>query len=103
MKIRRLKTLRICIAMIFFVPTAFLFLDIWEIGAKTFSDHLLFFQFVPSALKFLNQPAVGAAGFIVVLITAFVFGRVYCSAICPLGIFQDLISRFFFKQRKEPG
>lgn len=103
MKIRRLKTLRICIAMVFFVPTAFLFLDIWEIGAKTFSDHLLFFQFVPSALNFLNQPAVGAAGFIVVLITAFVFGRVYCSAICPLGIFQDLISRFFSNREKSRG
>lgn len=103
MKLRLLKPLRVCIAMAFFLSMAFLFLDIWETGAKTFSDKLLFLQFVPSAVKFLNQPAVGAAGFIVVMMITLMFGRVYCSAICPLGIFQDLISRFFSSRAKARG
>lgn len=103
MKLRLFKPLRVCIAMAFFLPTALLFLDVWETGARLLADKLLFLQFVPSALKFLNHPAAVAAGFIVVLITALMFGRVYCSAICPLGIFQDLISRLFSNRVKTQG
>ena len=39
-------------------------------------------------------PALLAANFVVVLgilISAVLFGRVYCSMLCPLGIFQDMI------------
>ena len=109
MKLSLLKPLRVCIAMAFFLPTAFLFLDLWETGARALSEELLFFQFVPSALKFLNHPAAGAAGFIFVLIITLMLGRVYCSAICPLGIFQDLVSRLFSNRpknrskKKRPG
>ncbi len=103
MNLRLLKPLRVCIAMAFFLPTALLFLDIWETGARAIADKLLFLQFVPSALKFLNHPAAGAAGFIVVLMITLMFGRVYCSAICPLGIFQDLITRLFSNRAKVRG
>nr|WP_319395032.1 4Fe-4S dicluster domain-containing protein [uncultured Desulfobacter sp.] len=98
-----LKPLRVCIAAAFFLLTAFLFLDIWETWVKTLSDQLLFLQFVPSFVKFIDHPAAAAAGFIVVLITALIFGRVYCSAVCPLGIFQDLVSRIFGGSAKALG
>ena len=29
-----------------------------------------------------------------------VFGRIYCSVICPLGIFQDVLARFRRKKNK---
>ncbi len=41
-------------------------------------------------------PAVLALHFVVVaflLVLTFVFGRIYCSIICPLGIFQDIFIR----------
>ncbi len=95
-----LKPLRVCVAAAFFIATALIFLDIWETGINTVADNLLFLQFVPSAVKFMNHPAVGAIGFIVVIMITLLLGRVYCSAICPLGIFQDLISRVFSNRAK---
>jgi ferredoxin len=47
-------------------------------------------QFAPSILRF----AAGGAGFlglgfVFVAIFTLLFGRVYCAALCPLGVFQD--------------
>ena len=41
--------------------------------------------------------SVSAAGFIIILIFTLLFGRVYCSWLCPLGILQDV---FTFISRK---
>ncbi len=60
----------------------------------------MYLQFVPSLLKFLNAAAIGATGFIVVLILTVLFGRVYCSTICPLGTLQDVIGFLRRKNRK---
>ena len=46
---------------------------------------LPFFQFVPAML---SLSAILVCGF---LLSALVFGRVYCSFWCPLGIVQDLV------------
>lgn len=102
MNSRYLKQLRVCLAVAFFIPTAFLFFDIWETGLRNLSDKLLFLQFVPSLLAFAHSLSAGATGFLIVLLLTFFFGRVYCSVICPMGIFQDLISRFFSRKAK-PG
>ena len=48
-------------------------------------------------------PAVLAANFAVIaaiLVVTILFGRVYCSVICPLGIFQDGVSRLSGKRQK---
>jgi len=57
------------------------------------ADRILFLQFVPSIIRFLTIPALVTAGFIAILVLTALFGRVYCSAICPLGVFQDVFSR----------
>ena len=66
------------------------------------TPYLLYFQFVPSAIKFFNQFSLLATGFIIVLIVTLLFGRVYCSSVCPLGTLQDIISRLalFFNKKK---
>lgn len=52
---------------------------------------------VPSALLALN------AGVIVCLILlTLVAGRVYCSVICPLGVFQDVVARLGRGRKKMP-
>jgi polyferredoxin len=56
-------------------------------------------QFIPSLVKFTIT--FTATGFIIVIILAVLVGRVYCSAICPLGILQDIISRLGRKFRKQ--
>lgn len=103
MKLRYLKPLRVCIALAFFLPIAFLFLDFRDTGVRSLAGELLYLQFVPSLLKFLRQMAMGATGFIAVLVLTLVFGRIYCSTICPLGTLQDLISRLFSAKRLSRG
>ena len=100
MRLDRLKTLRMGVSAVFFALIAFLFLDFWYFGAQSMAEELLYLQFVPSLLKFMKTAAFGATGFIVVLILTFLFGRVYCSTICPLGTLQDAIGALFRKKRK---
>ncbi|MEZ5601746.1 MAG: 4Fe-4S binding protein [Candidatus Competibacteraceae bacterium] len=42
----------------------------------------------------------GAAGFLAVLALTLLFGRVYCSTICPLGTLQDIVIRVADRLRK---
>ena len=76
-----LRKIRIALAAFFFIGITLLFVGIghnwWGWMAKL--------QFLPSALA-LNLVVVA-----VILLANFLFGRVYCSTICPMGVFQDVI------------
>ncbi|MBN2813508.1 MAG: 4Fe-4S binding protein, partial [Bacteroidales bacterium] len=89
MKQKHLKIIRVVFSVILLYAIASLFVDFREVIPTVWADRLLFLQFVPSVIKFITLPAVISAGFIVVLLLTALFGRVYCSWICPLGIFQD--------------
>jgi len=103
MMISRLKRLRVILAVIFFIPILFIFLDF----RKTIPDNafsiVTFLQFLPSFLKFISVLSFSAIGFFIVIVFTVLFGRVYCSTICPLGIFQDIITRIAnrFKKKKQ--
>jgi len=102
MNLGKLKRIRVYVTLFFFIVTLILFLDIIHILPANITPYLLYFQFVPSSIKFFNQFSLLATGFIVVLNITFLFGRVYCSSICPLGTLQDIISRlalFLNKQK----
>lgn len=92
MKQQYLKGFRVVISIIFFVLIAALFVDFRELIPTIWAGKILFLQFVPSLIRFITLPALIAAGFIVVLVLTALFGRVYCSAICPLGTLQDIFS-----------
>lgn len=105
-----LKKGRVILALIFFVFTLALFVDIYEhIDEATYAK-ILWLQFVPSLLHFTQTLSLLAAGgFLVVLLLTWLTGRLYCSTICPLGILQDAINyvarkfsrkRVFFKYKK---
>lgn len=51
-------------------------------------------QFLPSLL------ALNVAVVVVLLLITLLVGRVYCSVVCPLGVFQDIISWFGKKRKK---
>lgn len=53
-------------------------------------------QFVPALLAFNILIIAG------LLLLTGLFGRVYCSAICPLGVFQDLVARVGRRGKKLP-
>ncbi len=100
MGLHRLKSFRVGVSVLFFALIALLFLDFRNTVAPSVSGGLLYLQFVPSLLKFVNEAALGAAGFIVIVILTVLFGRVYCSTVCPLGTLQDAIGFVARKKRK---
>lgn len=103
MKTHLLKKIRVIISLLFFISVTFLFIDIKNVVVEESATTILYLQFVPSFTKFLFLAAFSATGFIVVMILTFLFGRVYCSSICPLGTLQDIISYFSkkFKKKKD--
>lgn len=80
-----LRKIRLILAMLSFSLITMLFLDFTGTFHHWFG-WLAKVQFVPALLA-LN------AGVIVFLIAlTLLFGRVYCSVICPLGVLQDIVS-----------
>ncbi len=78
--------------MLFFFALLFLFLGIQVQPFSTLADILLRLQFLPSLLRFFAIFfSITALGFILVMILSLLFGRIYCSGICPLGTFQDIV------------
>ncbi|HEY9114333.1 MAG TPA: 4Fe-4S binding protein, partial [Bacteroidales bacterium] len=96
-----LKKIRVAISLFFFLAITFLFIDFGNSLSPATINSVLYFQFVPSIIKFLNLFSFAAAGFIFVLLLTFLFGRVYCSTFCPLGTLQDIVSFFSRKFRKK--
>ena len=88
-----LRKLRIIIATIFFSLITLLFLDFTGTLHGWFG-WLTKIQFLPAVMA-LN---LGVVVFLIAL--TLIFGRVYCSTICPLGVMQDLISWFAGKRKK---
>ncbi len=85
---RPLKILRVIISIILFSLITFLFLDFAGLLPKQF-HFLAHLQFIPS-LIFITG-ALSALFFIILVILTLFFGRIYCSTLCPMGIYQDII------------
>ncbi|MGK9477660.1 4Fe-4S dicluster domain-containing protein [Melioribacter sp. OK-6-Me] len=95
-----LKKIRVVLALVFFIPVTYILIDFTNSVSTSLIDKILFFQFVPSLLKSLILFSFTTAGFILVLLLTTLFGRIYCSTICPLGIFQDVINYIVKKIKK---
>ena len=93
MRSRLLKYSRVAVSLLFLVATGFLFVDFAGTLSSSLINGITWIQFVPSLLKFLNLLGILTLGFLVVLVATLLFGRVYCSTVCPLGILQDVVSR----------
>ncbi len=103
MKLSVLKKIRVGIALVFFLLLALFFLDFRHLVPEKLISGTLYFQFAPSLMKFLVTASLATAGFLVILLLTVLFGRVYCSTICPLGILQDVITRIAnrFRSKKK--
>jgi polyferredoxin len=84
---------RIALSLIFFALYLFIMLDLSGTFPVSLIQGVLYFQFAPSLLHFFSLLCFSGIGFIIVLILTFVFGRVYCSSLCPLGVLQDFTAR----------
>ena len=100
MNFRRLKYFRVIISLFFLVTATLIFIDIRHEFSEGFISSFLYLQFVPSAVRIFQVTALSATGFLLIILLTALFGRVYCSTICPLGILQDVISWISIKFRK---
>ncbi|MBO7112049.1 MAG: 4Fe-4S binding protein [Bacteroidaceae bacterium] len=76
-----LKKIRVILAALFLIGITLLFIGI----GHNWLGWMAKLQFLPSLLALNFAVIIG-----IVLITL-LFGRIYCSVICPMGIFQDLV------------
>ncbi len=93
------KPFRIIVSIMTLLAVAFIFLDFRQNLTSPWYQAITYLQFVPSVTKFLTMAGLISAGFIIVILITLIFGRVYCSMVCPLGIIQDVISFFSKKFR----
>jgi len=93
-----LKRTRVALSALFLVLITLSFLFFANRETQFFSFFLKL-QFVPSVLGAIT----GSALFLVILsILTLLFGRVYCSTLCPMGTLQDITTwgTKFFKSKK---
>lgn len=88
-----LRKIRLTFALIFFFLILLLFLDFTG-TVHAWMGWLAKIQFMPAVLA-LNLVVVA-----ILLALTLIFGRLYCSVICPLGVFQDIAAWFGKKARK---
>lgn len=87
-----LRKIRIIIALICFVLITLLFLDFTGVLHQWFG-WLAKIQLIPAIL------AVNVAVIVALMLLTLIFGRIYCSVICPLGVFQDGVSHISGKRK----
>ncbi|MCD7973196.1 MAG: 4Fe-4S dicluster domain-containing protein [Candidatus Azobacteroides sp.] len=92
-----LKKIRIGASIVFFTLITFYFIDFREVLPHRF--HILEeIQFIPALL------AVNLIILLAILLFTFLFGRIYCSSVCPMGVYQDIVAwfskRFTGKKKK---
>ncbi|MDO5582353.1 MAG: 4Fe-4S binding protein, partial [Planctomycetia bacterium] len=88
-----LRTIRIILAVFFFVSISLLFLDF----TGTVNDYLGWtakLQILPAILSLNIAVMIGIA------VLTLIAGRFYCSTVCPLGEMQDIVSWLADKQKK---
>ena len=97
-----LRKIRIILATLFYVAITALFLDFTG-TLHTWFGWMAKIQFLPALLA-LNVGVV-----ITLIVLTLIFGRLYCSIICPLGVMQDLFAwigkkakrnRYFYSHEK---
>jgi len=90
-----LRTLRIIFAILFITGITLLFLDSSGV-LQPWLGWMAKLQFLPACL------ALNVAVIIGLVLLTLAFGRVYCSVICPLGVFQDGVSKLGTMKKKLP-
>lgn len=89
-----LRKIRITLAAICFTFITLLFLDFTG-TLHAWLGWMAKIQFFPAVLA-LNLGVV-----IALIVLTLLFGRVYCSVICPMGVFQDIVSWFSGRRKKK--
>ncbi len=96
---KHLRRVRRCVAGAVFALMALVFIDFSGWIPVWVSDALTATQFLPALVRLLTGGGILAAGCLVVTGLTLLFGRVYCSFLCPLGILFDGAARLQKRRR----
>ncbi len=88
-----LRKIRIVLAAVMFVGITLLFLDFTG-TLHTWLGWMAKIQLLPAVM------ALNVVVIVALAVLTLVFGRIYCSVICPLGILQDVLARLRRKKNK---
>ncbi len=92
---KSLYKVRVALASIIFV------LSIFGILGFLYPLHVFDVQFLPLLQRvFVDFSAVALFLIIAIVTLTLLFGRLYCSILCPLGILQEFIGFLFKKENK---
>ncbi len=89
-----LRKIRVTLAVVFFVLITLLFLDFTGTLHRWLS-WMAMVQFLPAVLAMHFGVVVG------LILLTLLFGRIYCSVVCPLGVMQDVVS--WISGRRDKG
>ncbi len=90
---RWLKPIRVTLAFVFLAVLAAAFLDFRGAVPASLAHWFAAVQLGPATLAALAGGAFAAVALGGLLLLTLLCGRVYCSVVCPLGIFQDIVAR----------
>jgi ferredoxin len=96
-----LKRLRVWVSAAVLAASALPFLDLHGLLPAGVIDALLFPQLVPALAAAGQGTVLAALAVVLVLALTLVFGRVFCSFLCPLGTLQDIAIRLARRGRQE--
>lgn len=89
-----LRKIRRTLAVVFLLCVTLLFLDFTG-TAHAWLGWMAKIQFLPAVL------ALNVGVILILVVLTLVFGRVYCSVICPLGVMQDVVSWISGRRKKK--
>ena len=89
-----LKKIRVALAILFWLGITLLFLDFTG-ALHGWLGWMAKVQFLPAVL------ALNVAVIIGLVLLTLVFGRIYCSVICPLGVFQDGVAHLNVARKRK--
>ena len=88
-----LRKIRTTLAVVFLALITLLFLDFTG-TLHHWLSWMAKIQFLPAVL------ALNVGVIVALVVLTLIFGRIYCSVICPLGVFQDVLARLRRKKNK---
>jgi ferredoxin len=97
-----LRRLRIAVATALFAGLVSTLVGPHGRAQETVGHWLASTQFVASLLAVATGASLSLAC-ILIVVAALLIGRVYCAAVCPFGVFQDIIARIADSIRRRKG
>ena len=90
-----LKRIRTSLAVVMLICITWLFVDFTGTA-----HHQNWIAYMPK-MQFLEAIlALNVAVILILVVGTLIFGRIYCSVICPLGVLQDIMAQFRRKKNK---